>query len=333
MHARYAPMFAALNINSEPDRHKAVAYFRGMAQNLIDCHYNLSFTDTLLADSAINPSELRRKNVAPSIPYDFFMDSIRSHYLGAYYRGDTFYLTTSITTGLLDSFKVGVITGLINNNILYFHLNTFYLQAVLNQRNPYWLGASWNWFLSKLHNQQATAKGIIIDMRSNNGGMISDLDFIAGQIVGQPTHFADTRGKSGNGRLDYSPWIPAMATPPAGATGVGVPIIVLTDRHSVSMAEMTTMALRSLPNTIVLGDTTWGANGPLDPYDQLYGGGQFFFAGYGFVYTSSAEYRYHNGKIYEGKGFPPDIYVPVNTDSLAAGIDVQLEAAIKLLDQ
>ena len=83
--------------------------------------------------------------------------------------------------------------------------------------------------------------------------------------------------------------------------------------------------------SIVIGDTTWGANGPLDTNLPLYGGGQYSFAGFGYVFTSSAEYMYKNGKIYEGKGFPPDRYIPVNLDSVSAGMDVQLDSAIHYL--
>src|SRR6202000_1814744 len=88
-----------------------------------------------------------------------------------------------------------------------------------------------------------------------------------------PLHFADTREKSGNGRLDYTPWAPAAAMPQNGSFQFTRPIVVLTDQNSESMAEMTTMAIKSLPNSYIIGDTTWGANGPLRTDDGLYGGG------------------------------------------------------------
>jgi len=152
-------------------------------------------------------------------------------------------------------------------------------------------------------------------------------------MINQALPFAYTKEKSANGRLDYTPWADAIVTPVSGASAVTVPIVVLTDQHSVSMAEMTTMALKRLPKTYIIGDTTWGANGPISSNRNLYGGGQFTFAGFGFVQTASAMYKYRDDKIYEGKGFPPDDYVPYNKDSVAAGIDVQLAAAIRYLNK
>lgn len=49
------------------------------------------------------------------------------------------------------------------------------------------------------------------------------------------------------------------------------------------------------------------------------------------VVTSSVEFRYVDGKVYEGKGFPPDIVVPFDLAALGSGVDPQLEMAISLL--
>jgi C-terminal processing protease CtpA/Prc len=123
----------------------------------------------------------------------------------------------------------------------------------------------------------------------------------------------------------------AIVTPAVGAKAYDRPIVVLTDRYTASMAEITAMAFRSLPGikVTIVGDTTAGANGPLSPSVDLFNGGQFTFAGFGFVYTSSAAYRY-NGVSYEGQGYPPDVYIPF-VYAPGFGTDRQLDEAIRLL--
>lgn len=49
------------------------------------------------------------------------------------------------------------------------------------------------------------------------------------------------------------------------------------------------------------------------------------------IQTSSAKFKYIDGKIYEGKGFPPDYAISFNLSALQNGIDSQLEKAIDLL--
>lgn len=82
------------------------------------------------------------------------------------------------------------------------------------------------------------------------------------------------------------------------------------------------MSLKLLPNTTFVGDTTWGANGPLTE-NAIFNAGSFNFGKvgteiasgnvffYGNAYTSSTMFKYINNTIYEGKGFPPDIDIKV----------------------
>lgn len=325
----YQPLFAQLNIQHPQDELKAFQYFSDMTRGLVDSHYQLSFFDPVLLDSVFSPANARKKgHIAPELPFTFFSQTITKKYFD-----NSYWALTDIPFVFSekdDTTKMGLVTGIIKKHILYLHINQFYLHNGIQVQGSTILAEGWNQFLTSLHTA-GLATALIIDMRSNSGGEIVDLNYVGGELIGSPLNFAYTREKSGNGRLDYTPWADATMTPVASATAYTYPIVVLIDQHSISMAEMLTMALKRLPNTHTIGDTTWGANGPLNPDVPLYGGGQFDFAGYGYAYTSSAEYMYKNGKIYEGKGFPPDQYVPYNQDSVNAGIDVQLEAAIHFL--
>jgi C-terminal processing protease CtpA/Prc len=199
-------------------------------------------------------------------------------------------------------------------------------------------------FFNALNNSSTSA--VIIDLRGNGGGDVSDLNFFVGRFIASKLQVGYTRSKSGTGRLDYTPWAPAIVTPVAGTTAFTKPIVVLADGESVSMAELTTMSLKQLSNTTVVGDTTWGANGPLTE-NSVFNAGSFNFGNlytnietgavtyYGNAYTSSTMFKYINGNIYEGKGFAPDYDIKVKLDQVFLRNnyvdDPQLDKAISLL--
>jgi carboxyl-terminal processing protease len=182
-----------------------------------------------------------------------------------------------------------------------------------------------------LNNRKCSGlKGIIIDVRNNAGGNINDLNFFTGHLIGSPLQFGYTRYKSGNGRLAHTPWISASILPQQGSKAINIPVIALADNYTVSLAEAVTMIIHTLPTGIVVGETTWGATGPITA-NKVYNDGSFSVPGFLSVTTSSAEFKYINDTIYEGKGFPPDINVPFNLPAINSGKDLQLEKAISLI--
>ena len=90
------------------------------------------------------------------------------------------------------------------------------------------------------------------------------------------------------------------------------------------------MALRALPQCQIIGETTFGATGPFAE-NALYDDGPFDVPGFLSAQTSSAEFRYLDGKSYEGKGFPPDYPVPFNPTALSSSDDPQMDKALSLI--
>jgi C-terminal processing protease CtpA/Prc len=176
------------------------------------------------------------------------------------------------------------------------------------------------------HNSNAYS-GIILDLRNNYGGDLADLNFFLGRFINKPIKFGYTRYKSGPNRLDYTPWIPSTLSPQNPSTVFTHPIIALIDNYTVSLAEAVAMIVHTLPNGLVIGERTWGATGPLVS-NEVYNDGQFSIPGFLKIYTSSAEFKYIDNKSYENRGFPPDIQVLTNQQSLKEKKDLQLERAI-----
>jgi C-terminal processing protease CtpA/Prc len=222
------------------------------------------------------------------------------------------------------------LSGTIHSDILFFTCNQFLLSAAFQSSVSNGVRPVLNYFFQRLENP-AGLKAIVLDFRDNPGGDANDLNFLVGQFIDQPLRVGYTRNKSGNGRLDYTPWVGVTVSPQAGAKAVTLPVYILADRYSQSMAEIITMALRALPQCKVVGETTFGATGPFAE-NALYDDGSFELPGFLSVTTSSVEFKYIDGKIYEGLGFPPDYPVPFNVQALSLGDDPQLDEALSLVE-
>ncbi|MBB6500990.1 S41 family peptidase [Pedobacter cryoconitis] len=331
VYKKYKPLFAQMNINDSTDVRKSYTYFKEMTSKLVDSHYALQITSKYVKDSAkyISPSTLRHSKEPGYhgiIDPNFFYFSIPPKYLDpGYVKG---------FVNVSDGSQFFAIAGKIKSNILYLHFNSFNLKQVYGSTTTNDAQKTLKYYFDQLKNTVGL-KGIIIDVRSNGGGALADLDLLVGNLTDKPYSIGATRSKGGMGRLDYTPWIDAQVHPAKDAKAFTAPIVVLADLNSVSMAEMTTMALKALPtgNATFVGERTWGGNGPLLPNDDVYNGGQFKTGFMNLVYTSTLMLRYKDGKIYEGLGFPPDVEIKYNGAALDTGTDPQLEKAISLIPQ
>ncbi len=346
MYKIYNPLFSKLNLYDSADETTAQGYFEKMVDGLVDSHY------TLFPDGGfIQPAHDRKlknplfiENLFNTAPY---LPSADGKF---YYTNliDSLYLDSTSEHIAIDTFTSNanfmVVSGTINNGqVLYLSFSSFSLVSEYQGGFPK-VKTVLDYFFSQLKN--TSIKGLIIDVRGNGGGDLEDLNFLVGSLISSPLHIGYTRSKGGNGRLDYTPWADAIVTPTAGAAAFTKPIVVLADGESVSLSEITTMSLKLLPNTTFVGDTTWGANGPLTE-NAAFNAGSFNFGKigtdiasgnvtyYGNAYTSSTMFKYIDNKIYEGKGFPPDydikerlnqIFLPNNYVD-----DPQLDKAISII--
>jgi carboxyl-terminal processing protease len=332
MYTVYKPLFDQLTVFDSAHEARAEQYFQQMTQGLIDSHYTLQY---MLTGNSFNPATYRKLQQDPN----FFTDSafpaavLDSLIPAKYIDHSSLVMGTDTVTLAGSSTPFTAVSGTIKGSILYLYFSSFALsQAGANT------GPVLNYFFNTLHRNYANLKGIVIDLRGNGGGEIEDLDFLVGQMVTSQYTFGYTRYKNGVNRLDYSPWAPAVVKPwVQGSVNVTAPIVVLADHLSVSMAEITAMAIKTLPNGKFIGTRTWGANGPLTS-SVYFDGGQFTIGsaafgsgGYLFVYTSSSMFKYLNGDIYEGVGVPPDIYARETTAAYLSGDDLVLDAAIRYI--
>lgn len=252
---------------------------------------------------------------------------------------------------------IEVTYALLEGNIAYLSFNHFHLSAYLEPdfnaelfgqptgltkaaiESVQYIWSGWFGAIQELH-KSGELGGVIIDIRSNGGGMLWDYQYVLGALVPSGGyHVTDARFKRGPGRFDYSPIMPqTMPTLEEEHETVTEPVVVLCNCNSVSMAEMTTMGVKVLENGTVIGTRTWGGCSALsssESYSQNY-------AGYVGIENVTPVYCYIpqevtfsilDGKILEGRGIEPDIEVAMDFDTWnkGKGPDSQLDRALQFI--
>ncbi len=157
--------------------------------------------------------------------------------------------------------------------------------------------------------------GIILDNRANNGGYQDDLDYLIGSFLNERAEVMQTRYKEGPGRQEYSPWTPYYIYPNStyhrDITAEKIPYVILCDINSASMGEIEPLCAKQVLSTVhTIGERTYGATGPLQPFTDIdlnYGGpfgDGINYRGH-YVYTSTFEASI-DGRVLEGIGHTPD---------------------------
>lgn len=154
------------------------------------------------------------------------------------------------------------------------------------------------------------AEGIILDLRENGGGAVSDVFNLLSRFVQKKTLTHYSRIKSGPGHDEFSSDEAAYVSPKGKFYGKKV--IMLIDRGTYSAGSFTAIATKAIPNIILMGDTTGGGLG-LPNGGQLPNGWTYRFS---ITQTLSVD----KDASYEN-GVPPDIpaffdWSDLNTDEV-----------------
>ncbi len=159
------------------------------------------------------------------------------------------------------------------------------------------------------------AKGIVVDLRQNPGGLLTSVVDIASEFLedGLVTYEVDGRGT----RTDW----PVKR----GGKFQEMPLVVLVDAFSASGSEVLAAAFQDHGRAVVIGTKTFG-KGSVNFLRELSNGGG--------LYLTVARWYSPNGRALEAKGVPPDVVVelPAAISSKTFDEDVQMSAAIKQLN-
>lgn len=188
-----------------------------------------------------------------------------------------------------------------NTKIGYIRLSQFG-----DNTNQEWLAA-----VKDLNSKMASdknVKGIILDLRNNPGGYLTDATFVAGEFLPQGTPVVIQDDGQGNTKT--------LSVDRTG-TLLNVPLIVLINKGSASASEIVSGALRDNKRAKLVGDTSFG-KGTIQQAEDLGDG-----AG---LHVTIAKWLTPNKTWVNGKGLTPD--VSVSLDPKDPSRDTQLEKGV-----
>jgi len=165
-------------------------------------------------------------------------------------------------------------------------------------------------------------QGLIIDIRGNSGGNLTNAAMLAARFCQEKTLVGYTQHKTGPGHSDFSELEPRYLEPSKNLRWQK-PVVVLTNRHVFSAANEFVVYMKQLPNVKVVGDHTGGGAG-MPFHSSLPNGWTVRF---------SAVTMYDATRYPCEFGVAPDYEVQLSEADFLAGRDTLIEFARKLLSQ
>lgn len=174
--------------------------------------------------------------------------------------------------------------------------------------------------LSEIFRHFAACRAVIVDVRSNSGGMLTSAAKLAGCFVNGKMPTGYICHKTGPGHNDFSALEQLCLTPAEGIRWQK-PVAVLTNRRVYSSGNIFVMYMKSLPNVITVGDRTGGGAGM--PFSSELPNG--------WTVRFSACPMYDTDRQCAESGIDPDVKVDIAPADYNRSIDTILEKARELL--
>lgn len=159
-------------------------------------------------------------------------------------------------------------------------------------------------------------QGIIIDLRYNGGGYVSDAAEMTSFFLPTGEKIVDILDKSGEVVDDIS------------SIGIlhdtDVPLVVLVNSMSASASEIMSGALKDNGRATIVGEQTYG-KGSVQEVVRLSDGG--------ILKVTIAHWFTPNGTSIEKEGITPDYIVDYTLDDYEAGLDPQMAKALEVIQE
>jgi hypothetical protein len=266
----------------------------------VDSHLSTQQLFEVLTDML---SELRDGHVNLRTAFDYgrywawkenypanFSDTLQRKYLGTDYR-----IAAGLTYRILD------------DNIGYIYYGSF--TSAIGEGN-----------LDEVFNHLLTCNGLIVDIRDNGGGELTNAEKLAARFCNQRTLVGYLCHKTGTGHSDFSDMEPQYIEP-SGRMRWQKNTVVLTNRGVFSAANEFVKYMKCFPNVKIVGDKTGGGGGL--PFSST--------LPCGWTVRLSACPMYDAQRRDTEFGIEPDYHVSLTDDDFTKGRDTIIEFARKLL--
>lgn len=170
--------------------------------------------------------------------------------------------------------------------------------------------------LDKLKKEKA--KGLVLDLRDNPGGLLNIVEQIADELVPEGI-IVSTKDKQGKGSEYY-----------ADGKYTDIPMVVLINGNSASASEVLAGALKDYSRAELIGTTTFG-KGVVQTIIPLSDGSA--------IKLTTSQYFTPSGLCIQGIGIAPDYEVKLSTEKILKGRELtdteddQLQTAIKVVKE
>lgn len=270
--------------NSSMSRTQLFEFLASMLATLRDGHVNLS--------SAADFS--RNWSWKEDYPVNFSEELLRT-YLG---KGTEYKIASGMYYRILD------------DNIGYIYLGSF--DNEIGEGN-----------LDEVLSYLAPCNGLILDIRSNGGGQLTEAKKLAARFTDSKVLVGYMRHKTGKGHTDFSDWQETWLETSSRIRWTQKPVCVLSNRSVYSAANEFVKYMKAIGESqgkvTIIGDNTGGGSGL--PYSNELPNG--------WAVRLSACPMYDNHKQCTEFGIAPDIKVDLTTASALQGIDDIIERARK----
>lgn len=143
----------------------------------------------------------------------------------------------------------GMMYGFLEENIGYIYYESF--SSPVGEGN-----------LDYALNFLSSANGLIIDVRDNGGGSLTNVETFVSRFIDRPTLVGYISHKTGPGHNDFSePYAITYKPAEEGRIRWGKPIVVLTNRSTFSAANNFASIMKNLPGVTIVGSVTGGGSG------------------------------------------------------------------------
>jgi hypothetical protein len=214
------------------------------------------------------------------------------------------YLANGARAGDYDEIRY---TRLADNKVGYIYYGSFQ-ESILESE------------LNGIFDSFKNCEGLIVDVRNNGGGSLTNSDRLAARFFNTKTLCGYIRHKTGKGHNDFSEPYPLYLQPSNGDLWLK-PVIILTNRRCFSAANNVVSKMSVLSNVCTLGASTGGGSG--FPFtSELPNGWHVRFSASPILDVNMQHTEF---------GIEPDFPVNLTNEDLEKGKDTLIETAILLL--